>query len=78
MRISIFLLFCLSSFSTLAQDSRAINYGDFTKAIGSPQGSVSLDFFHLWKFGKSKKIEVGIGGRLTSYFGTSILFLSSC
>lgn len=71
MRIPILCFFCLLEFTAFAQDARTINYADFTGAIGSNQGSVSVDYFHLWKLGKSKKLEVGLGGRLTSYFGSS-------
>lgn len=60
-----------------SQDSKSIDYGSFTGAIGSRQGSASLDYFHLWKLGKSKRIEVGLGGRFTSYFGTSLYYASA-
>lgn len=72
--ISFFLFLSITSFS---QDHRTASYADFTGAIGSNQGSASLDYFHLWKLGKSKKIEVGLGGRFTSYFGTSQYFTSA-
>ena len=63
MKITIIWFFCLISYSALTQDSKTVNYGDFTGAIGSNQGSVSVDYFHLWKLGKLKKIEIGFGGR---------------
>ena len=72
--ISVFLCLAITSFS---QDQGTVSYADFTGAIGSNQGSVSVDYFHLWKIGKSKKMEVGLGGRFTSYFGTSQYFSSA-
>jgi hypothetical protein len=72
--ISFFLFLALSSFS---QDNGPGNYADLTGAIGSNQGSVSIDYFHLWRLGKSKKIEVGIGGRFTSYLGNSQYYSSA-
>jgi long-subunit fatty acid transport protein len=72
--ISAFLSLAITVFS---QDHKTANYTGFTGAVGSNQGSVSVDYFHLWKLGKSKKIEVGLGGRLTSYFGTSQYFSSA-
>ncbi len=72
--ISVFLSLATTSFS---QDNRYADYADFTGAFGSSQGSVSVDYFHLWKLGKSKKMEVGLGGRFTSYFGTSQYFSSA-
>jgi long-subunit fatty acid transport protein len=77
MKISIICFSCFISYATLAQDSKTVNYGDFTGAIGSNQGSLSVDYFHLWKVGKSKKIEIGFGGRFTSYFGSSQYYASA-
>ena len=77
MKITIIWFFWLISYSALAQDSKTVNYGDFTGAIGSRQGSVSVDYFHLWKLGKLKKIEIGFGGRFTSYFGSSQYYASA-
>ncbi len=77
MKTSIICLFCFISLSAFTQDPRTIDYGSFSGAIGSNQGSVSVDYFHLWKLGKSKKIEIGLGGRFTSYFGTSQYFASA-
>lgn len=77
MRISILCLCCLLALSALAQDSRTVNYGDITGAIGSSQGSVSVDYFHVWKLGKTKRAEIGFGGRFTSYFGSSHYYSSA-
>jgi len=72
--ISFFLLFSINSFS---QDAGSVNYASLTGAIGNNQGSVSVDYFYLWKVGKAKKIEVGLGGRFTSYFGSSQYYSSA-
>ena len=77
MRISILCLCCLLALSALAQDSRTVNYGDITGAIGSSKGSVSVDYFHVWKLGKTKRAEIGFGGRFTSYFGSSHYYSSA-
>lgn len=77
MRISIVCFFCLIELSVSGQESQTVNYTDFTGAIGSNQGSVSIDYFHLWRLGKSRKIEVGLGGRFTSYFGSSQYYASA-
>ncbi|QOI98181.1 MAG: hypothetical protein HRU69_12110 [Flammeovirgaceae bacterium] len=78
MRISAICFLCLLTFTAgFAQDSRSVNYAGFTGAIGNNQGNVSLDYFHLWKLGKSKKIEIGLGGRFTSYFGSSQYYSSA-
>lgn len=72
--ISLFLFLTITSFS---QDHGTVDYLTLTGAIGSNQGSVSLDYFHLWRVGKSKKIEIGLGGRFTSYFGSSQYYTSA-
>jgi long-subunit fatty acid transport protein len=77
MKLTITYLFCLFTCITFAQELKQVNYANFTVAIGSNQGSLSVDYFHLWKLGKAKKIEVGLGGRFTSYFGTSQYFSSA-
>ena len=77
MKISILCLFCIIPLYVFPQDSKTIDYGSFSVAIGSNQGSISVDYFHSWKLGRFKNIEVGIGGRLTSYFGTSKYYSSA-
>lgn len=72
--MSFILLLSIKSFS---QNAGSVNYANLTGAIGSNQGSVSVDYFHLWKVGKAKKIEVGLGGRFTSYFGSSQYYSSA-
>ncbi|CAN5333027.1 hypothetical protein BH09BAC3_BH09BAC3_29190 [soil metagenome] len=63
--------------ATSAQTSSTVNYGSITGAIGSSQGSISIDYFHLWKLGASKKIEIGFGTRFTSYFGSNQYYSSA-
>lgn len=77
MKVSIICFFSFIAHAAYPQDSKTVSYGDFTGAIGSNQGSVSVDYFHLWKLGKSKKIEIGFGGRFTSYFGSSQYYTSA-
>jgi hypothetical protein len=77
MKVSIICFFSFIAYAAYPQDSKTVSYGDFTGAIGSNQGSVSVDYFHLWKLGKSKKIEIGFGGRFTSYFGSSQYYASA-
>ena len=69
--------FCLLTRFALAQEATQLNYANLSGAIGSQQASLSIDYFHLWKLGKAKKIEVGFGGRFTSYVGSSQYFSSA-
>lgn len=43
---------------------------DLALTAGTSQGSVAFSYVHNWKIGKKQKWEIGVGGRLTSYFGT--------
>jgi long-subunit fatty acid transport protein len=78
MKLLVFLLLFFSVVAaTSAQTSSTVNYGSITGAIGNSQGSISIDYFHLWKLGKAKKIEIGVGGRFTSYFGSNQYYSSA-
>ncbi|MBS1490903.1 MAG: hypothetical protein JSS93_10275 [Bacteroidetes bacterium] len=54
-----------------AQESKTVNYGSLSAGIGNSQGSIALDYFHNWKLGEKQMLEIGFGGRFTSYFGSS-------
>ncbi len=50
---------------------------DLTATVGNSQGSVAASYVYNWRLGKSRKFEVGFGGRLTSYFGTKKDFITA-
>jgi hypothetical protein len=50
---------------------------DVTGTVGSSQGSVAAAYIHNWKIFKKRKIEVGLGARWTTYFGTKKDFLTA-
>lgn len=77
MKLSIISLFLFLAITSFSQENGPSNYVDFTGALGKNQGSVSVDYFHLWKAGKAKKVELGLGGRFTSYFGSSQYYSSA-
>jgi hypothetical protein len=76
MRVNLFLLFFGNTVMSIAQD-HTINYGSLSASAGSSQGSVYADYFHGWKLGKCNKMEVGFGGRFTSYFGSKQYYTSA-
>lgn len=45
-------------------------YVDLALTAGASQGSGALSYVHNWKIGKKQKWQIGLGARLTSYFGT--------
>jgi hypothetical protein len=42
---------------------------DLTLAAGSSQATFSIAGWHHWRLGKKKRLEIGIGPRITSYIG---------
>jgi long-subunit fatty acid transport protein len=77
MKVILTIAFYLPCLVLFSQSRQAANYGSFTGAIGNRQGSVSIEYFHVWNLGKANKIEVGVGGRFTSYFGSGQYYSSA-
>jgi hypothetical protein len=46
-------------------------------AVGQKEGAVSLSWGKNWGLGKNKKITIGVGGRLTSYFGSDQHYITA-
>jgi hypothetical protein len=67
--INVFILSVLTGYGQKATSkSKLIDLG---LAFGSSQGTVTAAYILNWKLGKKQKIEIGTGGRLTSYFGSN-------
>ncbi len=78
MKLVLLLTFCILPFLTHGQvTDKTSKYASTTVALGGGMSNGSVDFFHLWKVGKQKKFEVGLGGRLTSVFGSNQYFSSA-
>jgi hypothetical protein len=70
---SIFVLLCVITLNTTAQSKAktGINqFADFSIGFGTNQATTSLSYVHNWQLGKKQKIEIGVGARLTNYFGS--------
>jgi hypothetical protein len=64
--------------SAHAQSGNRINrFADLTATIGASQGSFAGSYVHNWRLGKKRKLEAGVGLRLTSYFGTKVDFITA-
>ena len=50
---------------------------DVAATAGSDQGSVAASYVYNWRLGQKRKFEVGIGGRVTTYFGTKKDYLTA-
>ncbi len=73
--VYVILLFSIA-FVCNGQDN-TVAYSSLTGAIGDRQGSAALDYFYNWKLLKSKKLEIGVGARFTSYFGSTKYYSSA-
>jgi len=57
--------------------SRVNQYVDITATVGSSQASAAASYVYNWKIGKKQRIEIGLGARSTTYFGTKKDFLTA-
>lgn len=65
------LLFAKALYAQQPKQTNNINrFADITGTIGQSQGSIAASVVNNWKTGEKKKFELGLGLRLTSYFGT--------
>ena len=74
------LIFSVSIGNSYSQQSKVINnsqFIDLAGTVGSSQGTVAASYVYNWKLGRRKKIEIGIGGRWTTYFGSKKDFLTA-
>ncbi len=57
--------------------SKTDRFVDLAATIGSSRGAVAASYVHNWRLGQKKKWEIGIGGRLTSSFGTKQEYITA-
>ena len=53
------------------EQSSSVNSIDLGLAFGGAQGTLTGAYIHNWSLGKKQKFEIGVGGRLTTYFGAN-------
>ena len=75
-RISIVIVLTVLGNLVMAQQS-GHGTADLAATIGASQGSTALSYSYQWQVGNKKKLSLGVGGRLTNYFGTKKDFLSA-
>ena len=69
------ILIGVDSFSQAT--SSTVNFADATLAVGNYQGSLAISYIHDWRLGAKRKLAIGLGGRLTSYFGQNQYFTTA-
>ena len=72
--------FLWSVFQLQAQEKPLPRIGqsaDITLTAGNAQGSAAVSYVHNWRLGQTRKWELGLGGRLTSYLGKKQDFITA-
>jgi hypothetical protein len=72
-RVILFGFFAGISIQSFSQSWEA----NFTGAIGKSEGSISAMAGYDWELWKSKKFAIGVGGRVTSYFGSNQYYITA-
>lgn len=67
----------LGTISFAQKTTKNQQYFDFATTFGKGQTSLAASYVYDWKLGKKKKFAIGIGGRLTSTFGTNNQFFTA-
>jgi hypothetical protein len=76
-RTGIVFLMLLSGYLLNAQKKPVNQFADVAVTVGQSQGSVAGAYVYNWQLGKQKKWEIGVGARITSYFGTKKDFITA-
>lgn len=76
-RLSIVVFVFFLSAPSFAQEARTIDQLDGTFSFAKYQGALSIHYSHLWKIGKSRKLALGVGGRITSYLGANQYYITA-
>ena len=69
-KIAFLILLTNKGFTQTNKLVKINEFVDMAGTVGSSRGSVSAAYIYNWRLWKKKKWEIGIGGRLTSSFGT--------
>ncbi len=71
------LLLCNACMSQQKTIPRMSHWVDLAATIGQSQASASLSYVYSWKMGRRRKLEVGVGARLTSMIGEKIEYTTA-
>lgn len=75
--VALMLTLCGTQISKAQSSTLTKSYADLGFGFGSSQGSVSGGYITNWQIGKKKTFFIGIGARLTTYFGKDITYESA-
>jgi len=76
--VSLFIFLADTGIAQQKKERKPVReFVDLTGTIGKDQGSVAVSYVHNWGMGRNKKFELGVGGRLTTYFGEKKDFITA-
>jgi hypothetical protein len=70
-------LFCVCTFTLVAQENNKASSLDIDLAIGSSQGAAAVSYHYNWYLGKNKKFIIGTGVRGTAYLGSNQYYVTA-
>src|SRR6266404_5123430 len=79
-KVLLFLMVIAAGKPVLAQENippHIHSYIDFTLAFGDQEGTAAGSYVRNWWLGKTRKLELGLGLRLTSYTGAKREFYTA-
>ncbi|GLU52582.1 hypothetical protein [Dyadobacter frigoris] len=74
------ICFLITACTLKAQQTKNPNINQFVDlagTIGKSQGTGALSYVYNWRIGKKRKIEAGLGARLTSVAGTKLTYTTA-
>ncbi|MEO6687422.1 MAG: hypothetical protein ABIN24_15725 [Dyadobacter sp.] len=60
-----------------SENPKINQFADLAGTIGNSQGSGALSYVYNWRIGKKRKIEAGLGARLTSVAGSKLIYTTA-
>lgn len=76
MRLFFLTILVIANFESYSQKESS-DFVSISGGIGNKEGSIYGAYLHTWKLGKARKIEIGTGVRLTSYFSKGKYYTSA-
>ena len=82
MKITIIALICFLATTGALQAQQTENlkinrFVDLAGTIGKSQGTGALSYVYNWRIGRKRKIEAGLGARLTSATGSKLIYTTA-
>ena len=82
MKTKVIALICILAVTVTVQAQQTNNpsinqFVDLAGTVGKSQGTGALSYIYNWRIGKKRKIEAGLGARLTSVAGSKLIYTTA-